>query len=319
MAHINAVGLGKAYVGRAVLNDVTFAVRPGLVTGLLGPNGAGKSTTIRLMLGLDRGDGHTHFDGVSYPDLDEPIRRVGVVLEPAFHPKRTAWAHLALVATGAGLPRQRCEVVLDLVGLSDVANRSPRTFSLGMRQRLALAQALLGSPDTLILDEPTTGLDPQGQRWLRRLLGEFAAAGGTVLISSHLLTDLHLVADRLVVMAGGRLLADSTVEEFIAEHTLATVHVRCRDAEKLARALGAAATGVERSGAERLVVRGISSTDVAVIAAQHGCLVTELGSSEAALEEAFLQACELHSAGVHPGVSLLPSGELSSVAARSSR
>jgi ABC-2 type transport system ATP-binding protein len=208
--------LSKHYGGRTAVDDLSFDVRSGVVTGFLGPNGAGKSTTLRLMLGLDVGGGRTRFNGHRFADLPDPIRRVGAVLEARdFHPGRTARHHLQMLAVGGGLPRTRADEVLELVGLADAADRRPGGFSLGMGQRLGLATALLGDPETIILDEPGNGLDPQGVRWLRSLLRGFAAEGRTVLVSSHQLAEMEMLADDLIVIGRGRLLAQNSVSEFV--------------------------------------------------------------------------------------------------------
>jgi len=208
--------LSKRYGGRVAVDDLSFDVRPGAVTGFLGPNGAGKSTTLRLLLDLDRGAGQTSFDGRRFRDLRDPIRQVGAVLEARdFHPGRTARNHLRMLAAGGGLHPSRVDDVLELVGLATVADRRPGGFSLGMGQRLGLATALLGDPGTIILDEPGNGLDPQGVRWLRSLLRGFAAEGRTVLVSSHQLGEMAELADDLLVIGRGRLVAQGSVREFV--------------------------------------------------------------------------------------------------------
>jgi ABC-2 type transport system ATP-binding protein len=198
------------------VDDLSFDVRPGVVTGFLGPNGAGKSTTLRLILDLDRGCGRTSFDGRRFSELPDPIRQVGAVLEARdFHPGRTARNHLRMLAAGGGISASRVNEVLELVGLATAADRRPGGFSLGMGQRLGLATALLGDPGTIILDEPGNGLDPQGVRWLRDLLRGFAAEGRTVLVSSHQLGEMEELADDLIVIGRGRLVAHGSVREFI--------------------------------------------------------------------------------------------------------
>jgi ABC-2 type transport system ATP-binding protein len=211
--------LGKRYRGRIAVHDLSFDVRPGVVTGFLGPNGAGKSTALRLMLELDRGTGSARFDGHRFTCLTRPARQVGVLLEARdFHPGRTARNHLLMLAAGAGIAATRVEEVLALVGLSAAADRRPGGFSLGMGQRLGLATALLGDPGTLILDEPGNGLDPRGLRWLRELLRGLAAEGRTVLVSSHQLTETEGLVDELVVIGQGRLVAAGTTADFIGDH-----------------------------------------------------------------------------------------------------
>ena len=210
--------LVKRHGAREVLHGVSLEARPGRVTGFVGPNGAGKSSTLRCLLGLDRADGGRALIGGSpYRELREPMRTVGAVLDGSgAHPSRTARGHLGWVASGAGISRRRVAEVLDVVGLSEAAGRRVRTFSLGMGQRLGLATALLGDPEVLVLDEPVNGLDPEGIRWIRRLLRQRADAGGTVLLSSHVLAELAEVADDVVVIAGGRVRAAGTLEEVAA-------------------------------------------------------------------------------------------------------
>jgi ABC-2 type transport system ATP-binding protein len=215
---ISVRGLTKRYGGTLAVDHLTFDIRPGVVTGFLGPNGSGKSTTMRMIMGLDTPtSGTALIGGVPYRSLATPSRTVGAVLEArSFHPGRGARAHLRALAAGGGIPRRRVAEVLSLVGLADVAGRRAGTFSLGMGQRLGIAAALLGDPEVLLLDEPVNGLDPEGVRWIRDLLRAQAAAGRTVLVSSHLISEMALTADRLIVIGGGRLLADTTVAELEA-------------------------------------------------------------------------------------------------------
>ena len=216
---IEARGLAKRYGPAVAVDGLSFDVRPGTVTGFLGPNGSGKSTTMRLMLGLDASDGGTvRIGGRRYRDLGWPLREVGALLEArAFHPGRSARSHLAALAAGNGIPRARVEEVLGIVGLETVGGRRAGKFSLGMAQRLGIATALLGDPGVLILDEPVNGLDPEGIRWLRTLLKSLAVQGRTVLVSSHLISEIALTADHLVVIGQGRLLAETTVAELSAQ------------------------------------------------------------------------------------------------------
>jgi ABC-2 type transport system ATP-binding protein len=215
---IEARGLVKRYGPTTAVDDLSFDVRPGTVTGFLGPNGAGKSTTMRMIIGLDRPDaGQVKVGGRSYRDLRSPLREVGALLEAkAFHPGRTARAHLAALAASNSIPRGRVEEVLAITGLGKAANRRAGKFSLGMAQRLGIAAALLGDPAVLLLDEPVNGLDPEGIRWIRNLLKSLAADGRTVLISSHLISEVAQTADRLIVIGQGRLLAQTTVAELSA-------------------------------------------------------------------------------------------------------
>ena len=215
---IEVRGLSKRYGATVAVDGLSFDVRPGVVTGFLGPNGSGKSTTMRLLLGLDAPDaGQARINGHRYRELAWPLREVGALLEArAFHPGRTARAHLEALAAGNGIPRSRVEGVLGLVGLAEAAGRRAGRFSLGMGQRLGIAAALLGDPGVLLLDEPVNGLDPEGIRWIRRLLRSLAAEGRTVLVSSHLIGEMASTADRVVVIGRGRLLADTSVAELSA-------------------------------------------------------------------------------------------------------
>ncbi|CAN5200966.1 hypothetical protein BH24ACT12_BH24ACT12_01270 [soil metagenome] len=208
MAVIEATGLGKSYGGKAAVIDLAFRVEPGSVTGFLGPNGSGKSTTMRLMLGLDNGDGRTTFDGVPFRSMKDPMRHVGALLEAkAFHPTRKARNHLRLLAAANGIPDTRVDEVLAMVGLHSVTSAKPKGFSLGMGQRLGIAAALLGDPHALILDEPANGLDPQGITWLRNLLKQLAGEGRSVFVSSHLLSEMALLAAQIVIIGRGQLIA----------------------------------------------------------------------------------------------------------------
>ncbi|MCD0445728.1 ATP-binding cassette domain-containing protein [Glycomyces sp. A-F 0318] len=291
MARIEARGLSKRFGDKRAVHDVSFTVEPGRVTGFLGPNGSGKSTTMRLMLGLDLGEGETRFDGRTYRELEDPVRRVGALLDSgAFHPRRSARHHLRMVARGAGLPPARADEVLEQVGLRAVADRPPKGFSLGMSQRLGLACALVGSPDTLLLDEPANGMDPQGMRWLRGFLERYAAEGNTVFVSSHLLADLESFAEHVVVIGQGRLIADCALAAFMAEHGSQRVRVRAAEPELLAAAVEDAGGAVSERDGGRFTVTGLDVTAVAEVAAARRLLVTELVAVSGSLEEAFLNA-----------------------------
>lgn len=291
MALIEARGLTKRFGEKTVVEDLSFRVEPGKVTGFLGPNGAGKSTTMRLMLGLDEGGGETLFDGVPYRELAQPAHRVGAVLDArSFHPARKALNHLRMLAKGAGLPVSRADEVLEQVGLAPVAAARPKGFSLGMCQRLGLAAALLGDPDTLILDEPANGLDPQGIRWLRELLTQYAAAGNSVLVSSHLLAEVETIADHVVVIGRGRLLADLPLAEFIHSFELEAVRVRSSDPERLAEAVAEQGGTVTEREADLIVVGGLTQRRIAEIAASLEILVHELVARTSTLETAYLRA-----------------------------
>ena len=293
MAVIEARGLGKVYAGKPAVVDLTFDVQPGSVTGFLGPNGAGKSTTMRLMLGLDHGAGSTTFDGVPFSALQRPMLHVGALLEAKpFHPTRKARNHLRMLAGANGIPTRRVDEVLEELGLSSVAKRKPKTFSLGMGQRLGLAAALLGDPHTLILDEPANGLDPQGIQWMRHLLKGLASQGRSVLVSSHLLSEMALMADQLVVIGRGRLLASGPVEDFVRTSRQSSVIVRSPEATALAEVLkrdGVAVTAMEPG---TLSVVGLDARAVGDIAFESSIRVHELSNRVATLEEAFLEATE---------------------------
>ncbi|GGF42046.1 ABC transporter ATPase [Marmoricola endophyticus] len=290
MALIKAEGLGKSYGGRPVVTDLSFEVHPGSVTGFLGPNGAGKSTTMRLMLGLDSGAGSTTFDGKPFTALEQPMTRVGSLLEAKpFHPTRTARNHLRMLAAANRVPATRVDEVLALVGLTEVARAKPKSFSLGMGQRLGLAASLLGDPDTLILDEPANGLDPQGIQWMRELLKHLASQGRSVLVSSHLLSEMALLADELVVIGRGRLIASGPVGDFVGSARQRPVLVRSPQGDVLAEALrGAGADVREENGT--LVVSGLSASRIGDLAHERGATLHELTPQQATLEEAFLEA-----------------------------
>jgi ABC-2 type transport system ATP-binding protein len=290
MAVIEARELTKSYGGKPAVADLSFDVRPGSVTGFLGPNGAGKSTTMRLMLGLDVGHGTTTYDGRRFHELDLPMRRVGALLEAKpFHPTRKARDHLRMLAAANGIPVRRVDEVLEQLGLAEVARKKPKTFSLGMGQRLGLAAALLGDPDTLILDEPANGLDPQGIQWMRRLLQHLAGEGRSVLVSSHLLSEMALMADHLVVIGKGRLIASGPIEEFVKGSAHNAVVVRTPDGAALAEALRDAGHAVEVLADGGLSVRGIDARVVGDLAFEAGIRLHELTNRTATLEEAFLE------------------------------
>lgn len=293
MAVIQARGLAKSYSGKPAVSGLSFDVRPGTVTGFLGPNGSGKSTTMRLMLGLDRGEGTCTFDGRPFTAYAEPMRAVGALLEAKpFHPTRTARNHLRMLAVANAIPVARVDEVLGLVGLADVAGKKPSTFSLGMGQRLGLAAALLGNPHTLLLDEPANGLDPQGIHWLRTLLRSLASEGRSVFVSSHLLSEMALMADELVVIGRGRMIANGPVAEFTRRSTRNHVVVRTPQAHDLATLIGArlAGQGSVRAGAPgELTVVGLDAAAIGDLAFENGIRVHELSTHQATLEEAFLE------------------------------
>ncbi|MCW2749455.1 MAG: export transporter ATP-binding protein [Aeromicrobium sp.] len=305
MALIEAHALGKSYGANRAVDDLSFVVRPGSVTGFLGPNGSGKSTTMRLMLGLDRGDGRTTFDGKPFAELEHPMRHIGTLLEAKpFHPTRKARNHLRMLAAANRIPTSRVDEVIELVGLTSVSDGKPRKFSLGMGQRLGIAAALLGDPDTLILDEPSNGLDPQGITWLRNLLKHLAGEGRSVFVSSHLLQEMAVLADQLVVIGRGRMLANGAVDDFISHSSLGAVEVRSPDANLLGPALDALGATVTDDGGT-LTVRGVTAEQVGDAAHAAGARVHQLVTRAATLEEAFLEATglseEFRGSGVDDG------------------
>ena len=293
MALIRAQGLGKSYGSTRAVNDLSFEVHPGSVTGFLGPNGSGKSTTMRLMLGLDRGEGATTYDGRTFAELDHPMRHVGALLEAKpFHPTRHARNHLRMLAAANRIPDSRVDQVIDMVGLSTVSKGKPKKFSLGMGQRLGIAAALLGDPHTLILDEPSNGLDPQGIKWLRSLLKHLAGEGRSVFVSSHLLQEMAVLADELVVIGRGRMLANGAVSDFTSHSGLGTVEVRTPDGGLLLPAIEALGGTIVRDG-DSLVISGASAEQIGEAAFAAGARLHQLVTREATLEEAFLEATGL--------------------------
>ena len=284
---ITVSGLTKQYRDRTAVDDLTFTLAAGRVTGFVGPNGAGKSTTMRMMVGLTRSDaGEVRYDGVGYTHLRHPTHMVGAVLDArCMHAGRTARNHLRAMAAMSSIPQDRVEEVLAIVGLESVASKRAGGFSLGMRQRLALAGALLGDPQVLLLDEPSNGLDPDGIRWLRNHLTDFAKRGGTVFVSSHLIAELAMFADDLVVVGGGKLLAAETVES-ITTRSAVTVVVETPQPADLARVLADDVT-VEVMG-DRLALRGTTKAAVSELAFNHGIRLVELVETTASLEDTLL-------------------------------
>lgn len=285
---ITVTGLTKHYGDRTAVDDLSFTVAGGRVTGFVGPNGAGKSTTMRMMVGLTQPDGgEVRYGGVRYTDLRNPARLVGTVLDPrCMHPGHTARNHLRAMSALSDIPAARVDQVLDEVGLESAAGLRTGGFSLGMRQRLALAGALLGDPQVLILDEPSNGLDPDGIRWLRNHLTDFARHGGSVFVSSHLIGELAMFADDLVVVGGGRLLAAETVDAISARQTPTVVAETAQHAE-LAAALTGPGIGVDTDG-NRLVIRGATKTTVSQLAFEHGIQLIELTETSPSLEDTLL-------------------------------
>src|SRR6195952_3326965 len=258
---IEARSLSKKYGDKVAVDDLSFTVRPGVVTGFLGPNGAGKSTTMRMIMGLDAPtSGTVTVNGKPFAAHDRPLREVGALLEAkAIHTGRSARNHLLAMAATTGISRRRVDTVIDMVGLSDVASRRAGAFSLGMGQRLGIASALLANPRTLILDEPVNGLDPDGIRWIRNLLRDYADSGRTVFLSSHLMSEMALTADHVIVVGQGRLLRDQSMAEFIADASTKVVKVRSPQADRLAVILAARQVAVRRTGNGELEVEGLSS------------------------------------------------------------
>jgi ABC-2 type transport system ATP-binding protein len=287
---IDVRGLSKRYGDKVAVNDLSFTVEPGRVTGFLGPNGAGKSTTMRMIVGLDHpSSGSATIDGVPYAQLRKPLTVVGALLEAkALHPGRSARNHLLYLAQTQGLPARRCDEVLDLVGLSAVAGKRAKGFSLGMTQRLGIAAAMLGNPRVLMLDEPVNGLDPEGIRWVRTFMRQLAAEGRTVLVSSHLMSEMAQTADHLVVIGRGHLIANCSTQEFIARSSERSVLVRSPDA-RLRDLLAAEGAQVAAEPDGGLGVSGLEAPQIGELAARAGVVLHELTPRLASLEEAFME------------------------------
>jgi ABC-2 type transport system ATP-binding protein len=281
--------LTKRFGSTTAVDDLTFAVPSGRITGFLGPNGAGKTTTLRMLLGLVHPTaGQALVDGVTYPKLADPARRVGAVLEASgYHPARSGRNHLRVLATAAGIPLARADETLELVELSATARRPVKTYSLGMRQRLSVAAALLGDPRLLVLDEPANGLDPEGIRWLRNFLRSFAASGGTVFISSHVLAEIAQLADEVVIIHKAKLVAHEPLAALTGRAAGGTI-VRSPDAARLREQL--AAVGIEASTADTSELRAAAPPErVGEVAAAAGIVLHELRAESASLEEVFLE------------------------------
>jgi len=285
--------LTKRFGSQVAVDNLSFDVRPGLVTGFLGPNGSGKSTTMRCMVGLDRAQaGTTTFSGKSYTDIERPLFEVGALFDAGYvHPARSGRNHLRWLAASNGIPETRVDECIGMVGLSQVAHRKVKTYSLGMRQRLGIAGVLLGDPHTVILDEPGNGLDPEGIRWVRDVLTHLARQGKSVLVSSHLLAEMALMADELVVIGRGRLIEQGPVEQFIDRHATRWVRVRTPQPAAFAQDLQqAGARSVAPHGPDGIEVHGLAIEQVGQLAAQRGIVLHELSPQTASLEEAFLAA-----------------------------
>ena len=291
---IEARNLTKRYDDRTAVDDLSFTVRPGTVTGFLGPNGAGKSTTMRMILGLDEPtSGTVTVNGKPFAEHARPLREVGALLEArAVHTGRTARNHLLAIAATAGIGRRRVDQVIDMTGLATVADRRAGGFSLGMGQRLGIASALLADPETLILDEPVNGLDPDGVRWIRNLLRGLAAEGRTVFLSSHLMSELALTAEHVIVIGRGRLLRDQSVADFIRDADGQLVRVRSPDARQLAALLTGDGVAVRDVADGTLEVEGLSSDEIGTAAASAALTLFELSTQTASLEEAYMALTE---------------------------
>ncbi|MEV0239274.1 ABC transporter ATP-binding protein [Streptomyces sp. NPDC050674] len=288
---IELEGLTKRYGEKVAVNNLSFTVRPGIVTGFLGPNGAGKSTTMRMILGLDHPTaGDVRIDGKHYQQLKDPLTYIGALLEAkAWHGGRTAYNHLLCLAQSNGIPRSRVREVLDTVGLTAVAKKKTKGFSMGMGQRLGIAAALLGDPRILMFDEPVNGLDPEGIHWIRTLMKSLAAQGRTVFVSSHLMSEMALTAEHLVVIGQGRLLADTSMADFIDRNSRSYVRVRSPQRERLLDVLHQAGIVAVESGEGVLEVDGGKAEHIGELAAQHRITLHELSPQQASLEEAFMQ------------------------------
>ncbi len=289
---ISVRGLSKRFGAKYAVADLSFDVAPGRVTGFLGPNGSGKSTTMRCMLGLDRPDaGGATFDGVPYGQLDRPLHQVGALLDAGYvHPGRTGRNHLRWLAASNGLPVSRVDECLAVVGLAQVATKRVRTYSLGMKQRLGLAGVLLGDPHTVILDEPANGLDPEGIRWIRDVLVHLAGQGKTVLVSSHLLSEMALMANSLVVIGKGQLIEQCTVDDFVGRYGDHWVRVRSPRVRTLVEALTAGGASVSPIDDVTVDVRGPTAAQVGELAARYQVTLHELSTQTGSLEDAFLKA-----------------------------
>lgn len=288
---IEARGLTKRYGDKLAVDDLSFTVRAGTVTGFLGPNGAGKSTTMRMILGLDRpSSGSVTVNGRRYGEHAAPLREVGALLEArAVHTSRSAYHHLRALAATHGISRTRVDAVIELVGLQEVARRRAGGFSLGMGQRLGIASALLGDPHTVVLDEPVNGLDPEGIRWVRDLLKDLAAEGRTVFVSSHLMSEMALTAEHVIVVGRGRLISDSSMEDLIHSASTDVAVVRTPQASRLREALVGPDVSVDLAGPDTLEVSGLSTAVIGETAHRLGIPLHELTPQRASLEEAFME------------------------------
>ncbi len=288
---IVAHGLTKRYAKTTAVDDLSFAVTPGVVTGFLGPNGSGKSTTMRMIMGLDNpSEGQAFINGMPYAQLRWPLREVGALLEAkAFHPARTAHNHLRWLAQTNDIPMSRIDEVLDIVGLTSVAHQKAGKFSLGMGQRLGIAAALLGDPGVLLFDEPINGLDPEGIRWVRYLLRDLAAQGRTVFVSSHLINEMALTAERLVVIGRGHLIAETSVRDFTAQHTMESVRVVSPMTELFVAALDDLGASVSMEDDGSITATGLSTAEIGDMASRRALTIHELSPKRGSLEDAFME------------------------------
>lgn len=287
---IEVRNLTKRYGETAAVSDLSFTVKPGIVTGFLGPNGSGKSTTMRLIVGLDApSGGDVTVNGRHYAEYAAPLHEVGTLLEArSVHTGRSAYNHLLALAQTHGISRRRVDELVELVGIESVATKRAGQFSLGMGQRLGIAAALLGDPAVVMLDEPVNGLDPEGIRWIRDLMKTLAAEGRTVFLSSHLMSEMALTADHLIVIGRGRLIADVSVEEFIRRHSRRLVRVRSPQAAQLAEVIAAPFVSVEALEPGLIEIEGLTAEQVGREAAANGCVLYELTPQTASLEDAFM-------------------------------
>lgn len=300
---IEVTNVTKRYGDKVAVSDLTFEVRPGIVTGFLGPNGSGKSTTMRLILGLDApNSGHTLVNGKPYRDHAAPLHEVGALLEArSVHTGRSASNHLLALAQTHGIGRARVNELIEMVGLTEVAGKRAGGFSLGMGQRLGIASALLGDPHTVMMDEPVNGLDPEGIQWVRKLLQRLASQGRTVFVSSHLMSEMAMTAEHLIVIGRGRLIADTSVDEFVRSASKQSVRVRSPQVEQLAELIAGPEVRVDPVGPSVIEVHGLGSEQVGTTAAEHGIVLYELSPQQASLEEAFMEltrdSLEFHTDG----------------------
>ncbi|HUY53442.1 MAG TPA: ATP-binding cassette domain-containing protein [Candidatus Dormibacteraeota bacterium] len=289
---IKASHLNKHYHKTTAVNDISFEIATNKVTGFLGPNGAGKSTTMRLMLGLDNGTGFTYYDGKELHKYSQPSKIVGILLEAkAFHPTRTAKNHLKILATAGNIPLSRVDEVLEIVGLKDVARKSPGKFSLGMSQRLGIAAAILSKPKYLLLDEPANGLDPEGIVWLREFLRSYASNGNAVFVSSHLLSEMSQMADNVIVIGRGKLIANTSIKDLISSNTKSSVFVRSGNISKLKSVLEEKALTISVID-DGIEIFGVKTDEIGKLAHNAGIPILELTSRNASLEDVFLELTE---------------------------